>query len=83
MGIRVFYWSWVVVRDAMAAAAPSLYKGPEKELNVREEQWFPRYYAVNADTLNNVKNPTARIKMVGKLLLLVGGGRERSGSINY
>ena len=29
------------------------------------------------------KNPTARIKMVGKLLLLVGGGRERSGSINY
>ena len=51
----------------MAAAAPSLYKGREKEINVREEHWFPRYYAVNADTLNNVarKNPTARIKMVG------------------
>ena len=51
----------------MAAAAASLYKGPEKEINVREEHWFPRYYAVNADTLNNVarKNPTARIKMVG------------------
>ena len=51
----------------MAAAAPSLYKGREKEINVREEHWFPRYYAVNADTLNNVarKNPSARIKMVG------------------
>ena len=51
----------------MAAAAASLYKGREKEINVREEHWFPRYYAVNADTLNNVarKNPTARIKMVG------------------
>ena len=51
----------------MAAAVASLYKGQEKEINVREEHWFPRYYAVNADTLNNVarKNPTARIKMVG------------------
>ena len=51
----------------MAAAVASLYKGREKEINVREEHWFPRYYAVNADTLNNVarKNPTARIKMVG------------------
>ena len=48
-------------------AAASLYKGQEKEINVREEHWFPRYYAVNADTLNNVarKNPKARIKMVG------------------
>ena len=45
----------------------TLYKGQEKELDVREEHWFPRYFAVNADTLNNVarKNPTARIKMVG------------------
>ncbi len=47
--------------------AAQIYKGKEKELNVRQELWFPRYYAVNADILNNVarKHPTARIKMMG------------------
>ena len=51
----------------MAAAAPSLYKGREKELDVREALWFTRYYAVNSEVLSSVarKNPAARIKMVG------------------
>ena len=47
--------------------AAQIYKEKEKEVNVREEQWFPRYYAVNADTLNNIarKHTAARIRMVG------------------
>ena len=53
----------------MAAAAPSLYKGREKELelDVSEALWFTRYYAVNSEVLSSVarKNPAARIKMVG------------------
>jgi len=48
-------------------SSATLYIGPNPELMVREELWFPRYIQSNADTLNNIarKNPTATIRMVG------------------
>ena len=47
--------------------AERLYKGAGLEINVREEQWFPRYFMTNEYTLNNLvrKNPNVEVKMVG------------------
>ena len=57
----------------------SLYTGQDKEINVREELWYARYYATNEATLNNLirKNPNVRIKMIGIQGCLDFGKRTR------
>ena len=52
---------------ASSRADEKLYKGGKVERDVRNEQWFPRYFAQNETCLNNLfrRNPNVKVKMVG------------------
>ena len=60
-------------------AASKLYRGAEPKVDVRNEQWYPRYFSQNETTLNNLfrKNPEVQVKMLGIQGCLTYGLRTR------
>ena len=56
-----------------------LYIGAKPAVDVRNEQWYPRYFMANESTLNNLvrKNNQVQIKMLGIQGCLTYGQRTR------